>query len=156
LNPPETVFKCPSNPKDVVENKSPSASQQHENLNNDSNSIDSLLKAVGLPDENKRTRSNANENNSKLLEKYLSKWFIKMKIIKSKKPCVLLTGSLLEADQLTIIEEKHNAGVIISRKEKDLVKTNNGLYRLLGKIIGGSPNELYQECLSNEMEKYYK
>uniref|UniRef100_A0A2S2Q063 SANTA domain-containing protein n=2 Tax=Sipha flava TaxID=143950 RepID=A0A2S2Q063_9HEMI len=73
-----------------------------------------------------------------------------MKIIKSKKPCVLLTGTLLEADRLTITEEKHNAGVIISRKEKDLVKTNNGLYRLLGKIIGGSPNELYQECLSND------
>lgn len=35
-----------------------------------------------------------------------------------------------------------------SRKENNLVKTNKGLYRLVGNIIGGHPNELYQTCLT--------
>lgn len=35
-----------------------------------------------------------------------------------------------------------------SRKEKNLVKTNKGIYRLIGNIIGGHPNEFYQTCLA--------
>jgi hypothetical protein len=100
LNLPETVFKCPSDPKDtysgtttVVENKSPPTSQQNENISNGGNSIDLLCEAVGLPDKNKTTMSDANEHNGKLLEKYLSKWSVNMKITKSNKPCVLLTGN---------------------------------------------------------------
>ncbi|XP_025423291.1 uncharacterized protein LOC112692734 isoform X2 [Sipha flava] len=156
LNPPETVFKNTFDPNDaysniklVVENKSAFASHQNKNINNGCYSIDSsLLETVGLSNKNKTTKSDANGNNGKRLEKYLSKWSVNMKIIKSKKSCVLLTGTLLKADQSTVEEEHHNADLIICRKEKDLLKTNNGLYRLLGKIIGGSPDELYQESLS--------
>lgn len=34
-----------------------------------------------------------------------------------------------------------------SRRDLDLVRTNKGLYRLIGKIINGSPYELYQSCV---------
>lgn len=51
-------------------------------------------------------------------------------------------------DRLTVVEIRHEAGILEGRKEGNLVKTKNGLYRLVGNIIGGSPNELYQTCLS--------
>lgn len=35
-----------------------------------------------------------------------------------------------------------------SRKDLTLVKTAKGLYRLIGNVIGGSPNELYQICVA--------
>lgn len=63
---------------------------------------------------------------------------------------ILFLGTLLEADKSTLIEKHHNAGIIISRKKKDLLKTNNGLYCLVGNIISGSPEELYQGCLSKK------
>lgn len=105
LNPPEPIFKCPSDPANtysdmtiVDQNKSVSASCENENINC-SNSIDSLLEAVGfkinvgLPDNNKTTKSDANENNLKILEKYLSKWSVDLKINKSKKSSLILTGN---------------------------------------------------------------
>lgn len=52
-------------------------------------------------------------------------------------------------DKQTVVEKRHDAGILEGRKENSLVKTKNGLYRLVGNIIGGSPNELYQTCLSN-------
>lgn len=62
---------------------------------------------------------------------------------------IIFLGTLLKADQSTIVEEHHNAGFIKTRKNKNVLKTNNGLYCLLGNIIGGSPDELYQQCLFN-------
>ena len=55
---------------------------------------------------------------------------------------------MLGEDKLTVVEKRHDGGILEGRKENNLVKTKNGLYRLVGNIIGGSPNELYQTCLS--------
>lgn len=77
---------------------------------------------------------------------------------------LLFLGTLLEADQSTVVEKHHNAGFITSRKATNLLKTSKGLYRLVGNIISGSPDELYQECLlkngfpmrwRNILEKYF-
>jgi len=54
----------------------------------------------------------------------------------------------LGEDKSTVVEKHHEAGILEGRKTNNLVKTKNGLYRLVGNIIGGSPNELYQTCLS--------
>lgn len=54
----------------------------------------------------------------------------------------------MEQDQITVKEIKHNAGILLARKAKNLVKTKNGFYHLLGNIIGGSPNEVYQTCFA--------
>jgi hypothetical protein len=61
---------------------------------------------------------------------------------------MFILGNLLGEDKLTVVEKRHEAGILEGRKENNLVKTKNGLYRLVGNIIGGSPNELYQTCLS--------
>lgn len=46
-----------------------------------------------------------------------------------------------------VVDEFHDAGLLIERKENDLIKTTNGIYRLIGNIIFGSPNGLYNICL---------
>lgn len=53
-------------------------------------------------------------------------------------------------DQKTMLEKNHDAGILESRKDgrKDLVQTKNGIYRLIGSIFSGSPNELYHACLA--------
>ncbi|KAL4096971.1 hypothetical protein QTP88_021829 [Uroleucon formosanum] len=149
------------------ENKSASESRKNENMNDDNNSIESLLEDVGFKiivglTENKSEiskKSNASQlHNDQLnvienVEKFLSMWSLNMKLIKSSEQslskCVLiLTGNLLGEDKQTVIEKRHEAGILEGRKENSLVKTKNGLYRLVGNIIGGSPNELYQTCLS--------
>lgn len=48
---------------------------------------------------------------------------------------------------MTVEEKFHDAGLLEGRRENNLIKTTNGLYRLIGNIIGGSPNELYHVCL---------
>lgn len=55
---------------------------------------------------------------------------------------------MLREDRATVLEKNHDAGVLESRKSLDLVRTNKGLYRLIGKIINGSPYELYQSCVA--------
>lgn len=60
---------------------------------------------------------------------------------------IYFLGNLLGDDKSTVIEKRHEAGIIEGRKTTNLVKTRNGLYHLVGNIIGGSPNELYQACL---------
>ncbi|XP_022162636.1 uncharacterized protein LOC111028333 [Myzus persicae] len=151
------------------ENKSVSNSHQNENINDDNNSIESLLEGVGFKiivglTENKNEttqKSNASQHHNNQLnvlenvEKFLSMWSLNMKVIKSSehssisKYVLILTGSLLGEDKQTVVEKRHDAGILDGRKENNLVKTKNGIYRLVGNIIGGSPNELYQTCLSN-------
>jgi len=60
---------------------------------------------------------------------------------------IYILGNLLGEDKQTVVEKCHEAGVVEGRKENSLVKTKNGLYRLVGNIISGSPNELYQTCV---------
>ncbi|XP_060877888.1 uncharacterized protein LOC132950441 [Metopolophium dirhodum] len=148
------------------ENKSISESHKNENMNDDNNSIESLLEDVGFKiivglTENKNEtskKSNASQHQNNQLnvlenvEKFLSMWSLNMKLIKSSeqssKFVLILTGNLLGEDKQTVVEKRHEAGVLEGRKENSLVKTKNGLYRLVGNIIGGSPNELYQTCIS--------
>ncbi|KAF0772346.1 Uncharacterized protein FWK35_00002611 [Aphis craccivora] len=139
------------------------------NVNDDNNSIESLLEdvgfkiVVGLTENNETSKKNNaslhhnNTNKTNALgnvEKFLSMWSLNMKLIKSSqqsnisKHVLILTGNLLGEDRLTVVEKRHEAGILEGRKENNLVKTKNGLYRLVGNIIGGSPNELYQVCLS--------
>lgn len=54
----------------------------------------------------------------------------------------------MKNDKITVLEKNHDAGVLQARKENNLVRTNNGLYRLIGNVFSGSPNELYNVCLS--------
>lgn len=61
---------------------------------------------------------------------------------------IFYLGVLLREDRATVLEKNHDAGVLESRKHLDLVRTNKGLYRLIGKIINGSPYELYQSCVA--------
>ncbi|XP_025195441.1 uncharacterized protein PFB0145c-like [Melanaphis sacchari] len=139
---------------------------QNQNVDDDNNSIESLLEdvgfkiIVGLTENNETKKKNASQhsnNKSNVLgnvEKFLSMWSLNMKLIKSSqqsnisKHVLILTGNLLSEDKLTVVEKRHEAGILEGRKENNLVKTRNGLYRLVGNIIGGSPNELYQTCLS--------
>jgi len=58
------------------------------------------------------------------------------------------SGTLLGDDKMTVLEKRHDAGVLENRKSNNLVKTTNGLYRLIGHLVGGSPNELYSACLA--------
>ncbi|XP_008180015.1 uncharacterized protein LOC100167394 isoform X2 [Acyrthosiphon pisum] len=142
------------------ENKSVSESHKNENINYDNNSIESLLEDVGLTENKNETskKSNASQhhnnelNVSENVEKFLSMWSLNMKLIKSSeqssKYVLILTGNLLGEDKQTVVEKRHEAGIFEGRKENSLVKTKNGLYRLVGNIIGGSPNKLYQTCVS--------
>jgi len=58
------------------------------------------------------------------------------------------SGTLLGDDKMTVLENRHDAGVLENRKSNNLVKTTNGLYRLIGHLVSGSPNELYSACLA--------
>ncbi|XP_016661302.1 uncharacterized protein LOC107884186 [Acyrthosiphon pisum] len=152
---------------DVIfkENKSVSESHKNENINYDNNSIESLLEnvgfkiIVGLPENKNETskKSNTSQHHKNQLnvldnvEKFLSMWSLNMKLIKSSeqslsKYVLILTGNLLGEDKQTVVEKHHEAGILESRKENSLVKTKNGLYRLVGNIISGYPNKLYQTC----------
>lgn len=56
-------------------------------------------------------------------------------------------GTLLSDDKGTVLKN-YNAGDLKFRKEANLVKTTKGIYRLIGTIIGGSPNKLYESCVA--------
>ncbi|XP_050527393.1 uncharacterized protein LOC126897669 [Daktulosphaira vitifoliae] len=117
---------------------------------------------VGLP--NKSTTLSKKDHSSRLdivpqsqlnnisetLEKYLSKWSINVKEMKSQKKtkvAIVLSGTLLAQDKVTVLEKNHDAGILECRKEKNLIKTKNGLYRLLGNIISGYPKNVFTICL---------
>ncbi|VVC28610.1 Hypothetical protein CINCED_3A008637 [Cinara cedri] len=121
-----------------------------------SNSIECLLDNVGFKNICRKTdESNMSKNSDKPTclgngEKYLSKWSVNMKRIKSvykTKVLLAITGSLLSDNQITIEERFHDAGFLEGRMENNLIKTTNGIYNLIGNIIGGSPNELYHVFL---------
>ncbi|VVC45965.1 Hypothetical protein CINCED_3A020446 [Cinara cedri] len=134
----------------VIENK-----LEDSQKDDGSNSIESLLGNAGFKiDIGKIDESNISKNkdkvNEKNKEKYLSKWSVNLKRIKlvhKSKICLAITGSLLSDDRNTIKERFHDAGYLEGRKENNLIKTTNGIYNLIGNIIGGSPNELYHVCL---------
>lgn len=53
----------------------------------------------------------------------------------------------MSANRDKVVVEFYDAGLLIERKENDLIKTTYGVYRLIGNIIFGSPNGLYNICL---------
>lgn len=59
----------------------------------------------------------------------------------------LFLGTLLAGDQTTVLKKAHRAGILVVRKTKHIVKTDNGLYHLIGPIIEGSPVNLYRACV---------
>lgn len=141
----------------LIENKAASDSQHSEYVDDGSNSIESILDnigfkiVVGYPNNNEKTSNTSNQHDNQLIvEKYLSMWSITGKIIKSnsKSSIVILSGTLLGDDKITVLENRHDAGVLENRKSNNLVKTTKGLYRLIGHLVGGSPNELYSACLA--------
>lgn len=46
-----------------------------------------------------------------------------------------------------MLKENHNAGVLMDRMDKKLVKTTNGLYQLLGPVTDAFPKLLYEGCV---------
>lgn len=122
--------------------------------------------------QNNNNKLNKTEN----IEKFLSMWSVNMKHIKSNiktskyvvilsgnylyfplllcKVCynlydLFILGDLMGEDKVTVVEKHHNAGILESRKENSLVKTKNGIYRLIGNVVSGLPNNLYNACLTN-------
>lgn len=62
----------------------------------------------------------------------------------------MFLGTLLAYDRQTILYEIYDAGRLDFVISKNVVKTNNGVYHLLGPIIQGYPNNLYRACLVAE------
>lgn len=66
-------------------------------------------------------------------------------------------GTLLAGDQTTVLKKFHKAGILIVRKTKQIVKTDNGLYHLIGPIADGSPVTLFRACVeTNGIPKFWK
>jgi len=59
----------------------------------------------------------------------------------------MFLGNLLAKDRVTITNENYDAGRLHFIISKNVVKTNTGIYHLIGPIIKGSPNNLYRACL---------
>jgi len=59
----------------------------------------------------------------------------------------MFLGILLANDRQTILCRFYDAGRLKFVISKNIVKTNNGVYHLLGPIIQGYPNNLYRACL---------
>ncbi|CAI6352642.1 unnamed protein product [Macrosiphum euphorbiae] len=147
-----------------------SVSSQNDNalpttLNNgndvDTMEIDSeLVESVQIPNSSDNTsgsqlspdqsnRSVGSLEKSKV--KYLTEWSVNTKQIKSNKgnskSVITLTGTLLAGDQTTELKKVHKAGILVVRKTKQIVKTDNGLYHLIGPIAEGSPANLFRACV---------
>ncbi|XP_060848356.1 uncharacterized protein LOC132927782 [Rhopalosiphum padi] len=115
-----------------------------------------LVESVKIPSNSANTstsqlnqsRLNCSEKNK---AKYLSKWSVNVKKIKSNKgnskSVISLSGTLFAADQITVLKKFHNAGILVVRKTKNIVKTEKGFYHLIGPIIGGSPPDLVRACV---------
>jgi len=59
----------------------------------------------------------------------------------------MFLGTLLENDRQTISCESYDAGRLVFVISKNIVRTNDGVYHLLGPIAQGYPNNLYRACL---------
>jgi len=59
----------------------------------------------------------------------------------------MFLGILLEADRQTISCENYDAGRLVFVISKNVVKTNEGIYHLVGPITQGYPSNLYRACL---------
>ncbi|KAE9521310.1 hypothetical protein AGLY_018290 [Aphis glycines] len=55
--------------------------------------------------------------------------------------------TLLGRDQITELKKVHKAGVLVARKTKNIIKTDKGLYHLIGSITEGSPLNLFRACI---------
>ncbi|KAE9521308.1 hypothetical protein AGLY_018288 [Aphis glycines] len=81
----------------------------------------------------------------------LTNWSVNLKEIKSNKgnskAVITLTGTLLGRDQITELKKVHKAGVLVARKTKNIIKTDKGLYHLIGSITEGSPLNLFRACI---------
>jgi len=59
----------------------------------------------------------------------------------------MFLGTLLAEDQTTVLKKVHKAGILVVRKTKQIIKTDNGLYHLIGPIAEGSPVNLFRACV---------
>ncbi|XP_050428242.1 uncharacterized protein LOC126838133 [Adelges cooleyi] len=151
----------------IIENTSTSRSQHNTGSQNKSNSVESLLEGVGfkivvgLPNKtNCSTKTdhtsqlniipqNQLNNLTKNIVKYLSMWSVNLKQFthqKNVKAVLVVSGTLIAEDKVTTLEEGHDAGILETRKEKNLIKTKNGIYRLMGNIVRGHPKDIYNIC----------
>eukprot|EP00102_Acyrthosiphon_pisum_P023940 XP_016661150.1 PREDICTED: uncharacterized protein LOC107884139 [Acyrthosiphon pisum] len=91
------------------------------------------------------------DNVGQIEPKFLSNWCVTVKSIKLEQGdsslTAALSGTLLENDRQTISCENYDAGRLVFVISKDIVKTNDGVYHLLGPIAQGYPNNLYRACL---------
>lgn len=69
----------------------------------------------------------------------------------------MFLGTLLANDGRTVIRENYYAGRLKLIISHNIVKTNMGVYHLIGKISQGYPNNLYRACLeANGIPKTWK
>uniref|UniRef100_A0A2S2P7P0 Uncharacterized protein n=1 Tax=Schizaphis graminum TaxID=13262 RepID=A0A2S2P7P0_SCHGA len=115
-----------------------------------------LFESVEIPSNSDNTStSQLNQSqlncSEKYKVKYLSKWSVNVKQIKSNKgnskSVIALSGILLAGDQITVLKKVHKAGILVVRKTKNIVKTEKGFYHLIGPIIEGSPLDLVRACV---------
>ncbi|XP_050439121.1 uncharacterized protein LOC126844764 [Adelges cooleyi] len=160
----------------IIENAITLHSQHNTEKQNENNSLASLSKGVGCNvavelsnkasffcKENYSSQKiifsqNQSNNLTGTIEKYLSKWSLNVKQEKTTMKTVLeVTGELLADDKLTSIEKEHNAGIVECRKDRDLIKTSKGIYRLVGNIFKSCPKYMNSIYLKNNgFPKYWK
>jgi len=59
----------------------------------------------------------------------------------------MILGTLLKNDCRTILYKRYDAGRLKFIISRNVVRTNNGVYHLVGPIVKGYPNNLYRACL---------
>ncbi|XP_003245548.1 uncharacterized protein LOC100569334 [Acyrthosiphon pisum] len=169
--PPTEVDQPPKpNP---VSSQNDNASPTTFNNGNDDDTMEfdsELVESVQIPNSSDNTSESelsADQSNGSVrsLEKskvkYLTNWSVNTKQIKSNKgnskSVITLTGTLLAGDQTTELKKVHKAGILVVRKTKQIVKTDNGLYHLIGPIAEGSPANLFRACVeTNGIPKIWR
>ncbi|KAE9523231.1 hypothetical protein AGLY_016371, partial [Aphis glycines] len=113
------------------------------------------------PENNRPNIESFNQDQSNCSEKSeektkinnLTNWSINLKEIKSNKgisksfALPSRHSTLLARDQITELKKVHKAGVLVARKSKNIIKTDRGLYHLIGSITEGSPLNLFRACI---------
>ncbi|XP_026817679.1 uncharacterized protein LOC113556750 [Rhopalosiphum maidis] len=151
--PPTASIPCSESLQN--DNASPT-SFNNANADNAMECDSELVESVKIPSNSDNTStSQLNQSwlncSEKSKVKYLSKWSVNVKQIKSNKgnskSFISLSGTLLAADQITVLKKVHKAGILVVRKTKNIVKTEKGFYHLIGPIIEGSPHDLVRACV---------
>lgn len=154
-------FLPPTAPKPVSSQNDNAPSTFNNGNDDDTMEFDSeLVESVQIPNSSDNTSgSQLNQEQSngsvrsleKSKVKYLTNWSLNTKQIKSNKgnskSVITLTGTLLAGDQTTELKKVHKAGILVVRKTKQIVKTDNGLYHLIGPIAEGCPVNLFRACV---------